>query len=366
MRRFAIAAVLMSASLACAAAQSLPAERFDRGGLPARAQTDEERDLIRRMSTHRQGDVADAVEIQRKLADYYRGKGDLDRARAAAALATPVAGAGAGPMRDRPYGPVQAPQRGGVPLSAPGSIMAPISGVPVPARTRAGGDAGDPAYGSVPLPGYGPVRSPRPGEAEAPTYGPPVPLPADSPKTSIPLYGNEGPPSAVTADIPVYQPATAAGDPHTGAGTNQQPVSGPPAPPAEQPAPAPLPDANPAAIAQPPALSGRFFMLQGQTLHTWEFRPDGTFEHAWAPRGASTGVGNVEAGAFRVVGPYVLLTILRGSTGPSGAGAGSRGRLTGRSAGAGPEVRRMMLQARGPGGRDGITLDGMMLKPADQ
>ena len=96
----------------------------------------------------------------------------------------------------------------------------------------------------------------------------------------------------------------------------------------------------PAAAPQPADFSGRFFVLQGGALHTWEFRPDGTFEHAWAPvRG--NGAASFEAGTFRMAGPYLMLAVLRGGRG--------RG------------MRQFRLDLRGPGGRDGILLDGMFL-----
>ena len=67
----------------------------------------------------------------------------------------------------------------------------------------------------------------------------------------------------------------------------------------------------PAGAAPPPALlpaqlSGRFAGIQGRTMHTWEFRPDGTFEHAWT---ASGGNAVVEAGTYSVMGPYLTLAV---------------------------------------------------------
>ena len=62
-----------------------PVEIFDRSGLPTRPQTDTERQLMRRISAHKPGDMAGAAAIQRDLAAYYRGKGDDRRSRAAQA-----------------------------------------------------------------------------------------------------------------------------------------------------------------------------------------------------------------------------------------------------------------------------------------
>jgi hypothetical protein len=91
-----------------------------------------------------------------------------------------------------------------------------------------------------------------------------------------------------------------------------------------------------AADAQPPHLSGSYYGYGGRMLHTWEFRGDATFRHAWIGSGPRTTVRNAESGVYRVSGRYVELTVASGG-----------------------EVRRMDFKILG----DGLLLDGVKLKP---
>jgi hypothetical protein len=317
MRAIAFAFVLVLGVFGSAAAQSVQFENFDRGGLPAKPQTAEERELFQRISGHRRGDMADTADIQRRLAQYYRAKGDTNRARMAEDRANAAA------SYDNPGA---APQFGTVP--------APAYGNPQRSRPNYNGPR-SPNYGNMPMPVYGTMPARRSNEPEAPMLGAPV----------RPAPGETTPPPAGSA-IPVYEPET----PAPGAVNETTQASEAAAPAATEPPPAaPVQDAgaNPAA-AQPSAFSGRYFVLQGPTMHTWEFRPDGTFEHAWtAARGG--GAANIEAGTFQAVGPYLTLFVMRG-TGYA-AGAGRR------------NTRRMTFQMRGAGGQDGIMLDGLVLRP---
>jgi hypothetical protein len=83
--RFAVAILtmllLMNASPSLA--QSNPVEDFDISGLPSRPTNFMEQRLFDMIEHHRPGDVRDAAFVQRKLAEYYREKGDLARARVA-------------------------------------------------------------------------------------------------------------------------------------------------------------------------------------------------------------------------------------------------------------------------------------------
>jgi len=307
MRRFVFALLLPCWLCTFAAAQSVnvPVESFDRSGIPAKPQTQAERDLLRRMSSHRRGNVADAVDIQRKLADYYRAKGDLERARMAEQRAYSVPG----------YG-TPAPGYG---TAAPGYER------PVPSHGRV------PGYGT-PVPGYGmgPVAVPPQNRAPAakPAYGAPLP---SAQKT--------GDPAPDSISVPAYQPEEGQAAPAADAAPKGEPdlVT----PPEEPPQLAPQP-------AQSPEFSGRYYALQGNTLHTWEFRPDGSFQHAWTLAGAApTDAANFEIGNYRVAGPYLMMTVVRGSTAqPLGAGA-----------------RQFRMQMRGPSGRDGLMMNGILLRP---
>ena len=87
-------------------------------------------------------------------------------------------------------------------------------------------------------------------------------------------------------------------------------------------------------------------------MHTWEFRPDGTFEHAYTAGG---GNAIVEAGTFSMMGPYLTLAVWGRAASASGAPArGSQ------------QMRRHRLGMLGPGAGNAIMLDGLMLKPQNE
>jgi hypothetical protein len=85
--------------------QSNPVERFDTAGLPARPASFLEQQIIELIRYHQPGDMADAVAIQRKLARYYREKGDDVRAAAALRLAARAEE----PVRESVPKPIQDP-----------------------------------------------------------------------------------------------------------------------------------------------------------------------------------------------------------------------------------------------------------------
>jgi hypothetical protein len=185
------------------------------------------------------------------------------------------------------------------------------------------------------MPVYGTMPARRSSEPDAPMLGAPV----------RPAPGEAAPPPAGSA-IPIYQPDTPAPAANSEAG--QAGATTPPPATAAEPLPAAPPQDPAADAAAPPAgFSGRFFVLQGQTMHTWEFRPDGTFEHAWSPLGGAA--ANFEAGKFQMAGPYMMLFVMRGS---------SIGRPDARR-----DPRRMSFRMRGAGAKDGIVLDGLALSP---
>ncbi|MFB3826454.1 MAG: hypothetical protein ACE15B_06775 [Bryobacteraceae bacterium] len=269
--RFLLCGVVFACALA---AQRLPVERFDVSGLPRSPQTDTERELQRMISGHRAGDAAHAAEIQRKLAAYYRAKGDQNRARSAEALAGGARMPGAPGMGAMDYGQ---------------------------------------GYDMTTMPAYGiPAARPQPREKEKAPLA--APLPGEAPKEDTGL-----------PKVSVYPGATP--------GEEKK----------EQPAPPPAAQSSQVWDSKPETsqsdFAGRFYALQGGMLHTWDFRPDGTFEHFWAPRGAQTPAANFEAGKYVVSGNFVNLIILRGGRGGQ---------------------RRAGFQR----GANGITLDGVVMTPA--
>jgi hypothetical protein len=91
--RWTIAAsALLVASAAAAQAGTPPAgdvDHFDLSGLQERPTSFVEQQLRDLVAHHAPGDHADAARIQRKLARYYREKGDVERARASERRASP-------------------------------------------------------------------------------------------------------------------------------------------------------------------------------------------------------------------------------------------------------------------------------------
>ena len=65
-----------------ALAQSRRIELFDTSGMPRRSTAFVEQQIFEAIATHKPGDFADAVRIQRKLGRYYADKGDQERATA--------------------------------------------------------------------------------------------------------------------------------------------------------------------------------------------------------------------------------------------------------------------------------------------
>lgn len=317
MRRLAFAVLFTCGLVACAAGQSREAESFDLSGLPKAtsrtAHSQAERELLRLAGSHRSGDAADAARIQRKLAAYYREKGDYDRARAAEERAI-----------------------------AAGRSMPGGRGVRMPPRKGTHDDAMDDGYGVMPVTGYGAVQTTRPREEKTPGYGAPVPVREEKVPAGIapPAYAPE--PGAIAGEpkveggISIYQPENGAAP--AGSAPGRLPEV----------EPAPVIDATPGAPAQTSEFSGRYYVMLGRTMHSWEFRPDGTFQHGWSSVSANAADdAHFEAGKFLVAGPFITLIILNDSTG---------------SARAGRQVRRR-FNMRGQGGRDGILLDGQMLMP---
>lgn len=76
-----IPAVLLFAALAFGQAGQV--ENFDLTGLPPKATNFGEQHLMDMIERHKSGDIQNALEIQQRLAQYYRQKGDLSRARVA-------------------------------------------------------------------------------------------------------------------------------------------------------------------------------------------------------------------------------------------------------------------------------------------
>jgi hypothetical protein len=65
-----------------ALAQSRRAELFDTSGMPRRPTTFIEQQIFEMIATHKPGDSADAVRVQRELGRYYADRGDEERATA--------------------------------------------------------------------------------------------------------------------------------------------------------------------------------------------------------------------------------------------------------------------------------------------
>lgn len=179
----------------------------------------------------------------------------------------------------------------------------------------------------------------------------PMPLPSTAqPAEKPPAYGNvpaPAPAAPAAVAIPAYD-----------TGEEKKPAAPPPAKETEpQPLAAAPATATPAtATPLPVPLAGRYAGMQGRTMHTWEFRPDGTFEHAWTQPGAPAGNATVEAGSYSMIGPYLDLAVWGRAT--------TRSALPARTGT--PHIRRVRFGMLGPGAGNAIVLDGVVLKPQNE
>ncbi len=103
-------------------------------------------------------------------------------------------------------------------------------------------------------------------------------------------------------------------------------------------------------------LSGRYFGWEGRTLHTWEFRADSSFSHTWAAAGAGASVRHSEQGVWELAGAVLELRTAGGFAAP---GVGGRSTIAGGASDRAREVRRTRVEITA----DGLTLDGVKLKP---
>jgi len=105
--------------------------------------------------------------------------------------------------------------------------------------------------------------------------------------------------------------------------------------------------------------SGRFYGMEGRLMHTWDFYPDGTFLHRTI---AGSAASTSERGTFAVSGGVIDLYVTRQAASYSAPTVGGRGTAYGGGANDSAEHRRLKIGMRGPGGKDGIVLDGVELK----
>lgn len=111
---------------------------------------------------------------------------------------------------------------------------------------------------------------------------------------------------------------------------------------------------------------GIYFHMDGRTLHKWDFLEDGTFLHQIIAGGGGTAVRNSERGTYILNGGEITLKVNRSATAFSTPGIEDRGKKTtilGGGADDGGETRKAKLGFVGPKGADGITLDGVSMKP---
>ncbi|MBI5630922.1 MAG: hypothetical protein HY921_08565 [Elusimicrobia bacterium] len=104
---------------------------------------------------------------------------------------------------------------------------------------------------------------------------------------------------------------------------------------------------------------GRYYRMEGRLLHTWDFNEDGTFYHATVISGSRTG----ERGEFEVKKGEMILRVKSQASAFMAQGVGGRSTVLGGGQEASEEVRRLKFKPLGPGGSEGILLDGQKLKP---
>lgn len=112
--------------------------------------------------------------------------------------------------------------------------------------------------------------------------------------------------------------------------------------------------------------SGKYFAMDGRTLHTWDFADDGTYLCTTVASGAGTSVRNSERGTYRLELKKgkgdIVLTAKSEAGGFVTPGVG-QGTLLGGGGGAKDETRRLTLEFKGEKGSEGIVLAGKSYKP---
>lgn len=112
------------------------------------------------------------------------------------------------------------------------------------------------------------------------------------------------------------------------------------------------------------AFEGRYYYMDGtSTVHTWEFSLDGTYLYTRASRAAGTSVRTSERGTYVISGGNIELHPSKETTGFATPSVGGRGTIIGGGTEAQAGIKRLKFQLIGPGGRDGIILDGKKMKP---
>jgi hypothetical protein len=111
------------------------------------------------------------------------------------------------------------------------------------------------------------------------------------------------------------------------------------------------------------ACTGRYYGMDGRTLHTWEFTADGAFQHSIVSSGAGTSVRTGERGRCEVAGDTLVLYVEKTATGFASPGVGGRSTQVGGGADTSREVRRLHFKKLGKDGAGGMVLDGVTLKP---
>ena len=107
-----------------------------------------------------------------------------------------------------------------------------------------------------------------------------------------------------------------------------------------------------ASAAGEPGIAGRWIGYFGATLHTWDFKADGSFSHVFIGAGSGTRLLNEEKGSFAVEDESLVLSNVDLGFGDGGAGPrraqlpDRRGEIEGRGDPAGE------VQSGGTGGFD--------------
>lgn len=306
MRILFVTIFLLFAVAAGASAQNPEPERFLH---PVKANNATQQKLLDMIRAHKRGDMRDAARIQRALAAYYTDKGEMNYAKiceqravaAESALNSSTEQTARGAATPRQYGEVPSPQYGSVPT---------------------------PTYGYVKTPTYGYVKAPTYGYAKAPAYG----------DAKAPTYGGVKPdaPEAATETAP-------APERRVGASTSSSPET-------------------PASGQGTGALNARYYYMDGGVLHTWDFSANGTYLHTEIVRGAGFSGRRSERGTYAIKGNMLEVHATKHTDATaSGVTGGKTNALT---AGTDNESKThsYRITLLGPGGKEGMVLDGIRMK----
>ena len=115
-----------------------------------------------------------------------------------------------------------------------------------------------------------------------------------------------------------------------------------------------------ASAAGEPGIAGRWIGYFGATLHTWEFKADGSFSHVFIGAGSGTRLLNEEKGSFAVEDESLVLSNVVSASGMVAPDRDGRNSLIGGAKSKAAATRRVKFKVVEPGAS--IIVEGTRLR----